>query len=164
MAAITLTQKERDAFESMFLDLASAKAEGRREDAARIAFAITEPMVAAQKALNRFKRRVAIALESGNTSYGLAAVQAFKNEMLECALRDGQARTVRSRKQDLLMRAADIASKNALSGELDAKPSYFEANRMLRGLEKWLDEKLDEMDALTPEADEDTETPSAAVP
>lgn len=165
MAAITLTQKERDTFEAMFLNLGSAKAEGRRDDAARVAFAITEPMLAAQKALNRFKRRTAFALESGNTAHGLAAVQAFKNELLECALRDGQAgRMVRSTKKDVLMRAADFASKNALSGELDAKSSYLEVNRMMRGLEKWLEEKLEEMDALISEEGNEADGPSAPAP
>lgn len=149
MSDATLAQKDRAAFQAMFDDLALAKAEGRKEDAARIAFALMEPMVPAQEALNAYKRRIAFALESGNTAFGLAAVRAFRNAMIECATRDGQAgRIAWSGNKDLLTRAADLASRNALSNEISASSGHFEATRLKRGLDAWLDENLEELDRL----------------
>lgn len=149
MSAITLTQKERNIFEALFVDMAEAKANGRREDVARAAFAIMEPMKPAQEAMNRYKRRVSFAIESGNTAFGLAAVQAFQNDLLACAARGDQlAKKFRMEDGCLSRRAADLASNNAVSREIDFQPSFIQANRVKQGLEAWLGEKLAELDAL----------------
>lgn len=148
MATPRLTDRSRRVFDGMFVDLAQAKADGRKEDAARVAFALTEPMLSAEKALNAYKMRIAHVLETGNTLYGIAAVHAFQRDLASCIQPEGRVRnTLTHPEATMLLRAADIASAKAFWREASTKASPIGAQAFVKDFEVWLDEKLDEMDA-----------------
>lgn len=142
-----VSKKTRQVFEEMFTNLGEARTEGRREDVARVMYALAEPMLPAQQAMNVYKRRMIYATESGDTMAGLAAVSAFQRDLLACAVRDAPAGLLRAAKASMLKKAADTVSAGAYSRELGLQPSPMAEMSMARGFEVWLDEKLADMDA-----------------
>lgn len=138
-----LTNSRRKAFEAIFTDLAAAET---NEDKARVTFALTEPMLEAQKVMNRYKRRLAYALEQKNTAYGLAAVHAFERDLVATAIRGGRTTpTLVNAEETLLRRAAGFASSQAFTRELE-EDFPITAIRKMRELKAWLDENLERMD------------------
>lgn len=162
MAKPYLTDRRRESFEEMFIDLGEARAAAdRREDVSRVMYALTEPMLPAQQAMNAYKRRMLHASESGNTVHGIAAVHAFQRDLLLCANKDGAGtHFLRDARHSMLRRAADTASSNAFSKELDCAPSGIAAIQTLREFEAWLDENLDEMDREIAAAEEASLNPA----
>lgn len=149
MSKATPTESTRRMFEEMFIDLASAKAEGRKEDAARVVFALTEPLVSVKKAVNAYMQRMVRAEERGDTAAGLAAVAALQRDLLGIAQKELPKGLDRASQGSLLRRAADIASAGQFSAELSVHHSVIPEQRMLRDFGEWLDSKLAELDAAT---------------
>ena len=147
MTRTQLTERMRKAFGAMLVDLGAAKAKGRKEEVSRVMFALAEPMLAPQKAMNAYKERMLHATRAGDTAAGLAAAFAFQRELLACVAQDAPTGFLRNARSTMLRRAADIASRGEFTKELSMQASPVAEASMLRAFEEFMEEKLAAMDA-----------------